>query len=763
MTNSIRDWVAQADANESIDMQWSKVKLIYFRELRDQLRDRRTLFTIAVLPILLYPLLGMSFLQVAQFTREHRSTICFIGAEDLTEEPRLFDGENFNELYCPAAESRLLKVLFENGDSSIADTDEYRERVRREIQAGRWDAAVYFPPEFADRLAAARGAWEHFANNPSAPPQEPATIPEPRIFTSTASDKSRMAADRVERVLRRWRDSIVRQNLQQSNMPRSATEPFQVLGTDVAEEVSKRAAIWSKILPFVVLIWALTGAFYPAIDLCAGEKERGTLETLLSSPAQRSEIVWGKLLTVMTFSMATALLNLASMGLTGTFIISQLSHLGGALRIGPPPLYSVIWLAIALVPVSALFSALSLAIAAFARSSKEGQYYLMPLLMITLPLMILPLLPAAELNWGTSLIPVAGMMLLLRCLIEGQFRDAFTFMPVVIVVTSGCCWIAIRWAIDQFNNESVIFREGERWSLGVWLRHLRRDRAATPSFGAAILCGVALLLVRFFASFLMSEPTGWNSFAWVTVISQFGLIACLPLFMTGLLTTSWRQTLLLRWPGGLSLIAAFMLAVLLHPAATAFNTLVQWLYPLNPDALAGTERFQNFFVQAPWWSRLLVLAITPAICEELAFRGFILSGLRHLGHKWAAIVVASLFFGAVHGLVQQSLSACAVGIAIGYIAVQTGSLLPCLIFHATYNSLSLTIGLQVPKWIGDYEWLSWIFRKVGEDLNYQPHVAICSSILAAGFLLWFHLLPFRASEEERLQQVLDGQLQSAIK
>ena len=56
--------------------------------------------------------------------------------------------------------------------------------------------------------------------------------------------------------------------------------------------------MWSKILPFVVLIWALTGAFYPAIDLCAGEKERGTLETLLSSPAQRSEIVWGKLLSV---------------------------------------------------------------------------------------------------------------------------------------------------------------------------------------------------------------------------------------------------------------------------------------------------------------------------------------------------------------------------------------------------------------------------------------------------------------------------------
>src|SRR6185295_943745 len=125
---------------------------------------------------------------------------------------------------------------------------------------------------------------------------------------------------------------------------------------DVAEKEQRSAAVWSKVLPFLLLIWALTGAFYPAVDLCAGEKERGTLETLLSSPAQRSEIVWGKLLTVMTFSMATALLNLVSMCGTGMFIIRQLEKLDGAglqLDIGPPPLAPLLWLVLALVPISA--------------------------------------------------------------------------------------------------------------------------------------------------------------------------------------------------------------------------------------------------------------------------------------------------------------------------------------------------------------------------------------------------------------------------
>src|ERR1700741_688457 len=112
----------------------------------------------------------------------------------------------------------------------------------------------------------------------------------------------------------------------------------------------RSAAMWSKVLPFLLLIWALTGAFYPAVDLCAGEKERGTLETLLSSPAERTEIVWGKLLTVMLFSMATVVLNIASMALTGTFILAQLEQFGA------PPISALWWLAVALVPVSALFS-----------------------------------------------------------------------------------------------------------------------------------------------------------------------------------------------------------------------------------------------------------------------------------------------------------------------------------------------------------------------------------------------------------------------
>ena len=102
-----------------------------------------------------------------------------------------------------------------------------------------------------------------------------------------------------------------------TSKPESYTEPIRVRAEDVATPSEVGGSVWSRLFPFLLVIMALTGAFYPAVDLCAGEKERGTMETLLISPASRSEIVMGKFLTVMLASVMTALLNLVSMGLTG--------------------------------------------------------------------------------------------------------------------------------------------------------------------------------------------------------------------------------------------------------------------------------------------------------------------------------------------------------------------------------------------------------------------------------------------------------------
>ncbi len=734
-------------------MNRTNVKLIFFREVRDQLRDRRTLFTIAVLPLLLYPLLGMSFLQVSQFMHEQPTRIWIVGAEYLPKDPPLLDGASFHSDLLTADESRLLTLDIVSPVPADVPPVNFAEHAREQIQGGKYAAVVRFPAGFAEALA-------RFRSTDRAPLEGDAAgkatqLPTPELIFDAASDRSRITNARIRRVLSTWQRAIVRQYLSDRNISPNVTDPFNIKDIDVSVEMSRRAAFWSKVLPFIVFVWALTGAFYPAVDLCAGEKERGTLETLLTSPAERSEIVLGKLLTIMGFSAATSLLNLLSMAITGTAVIVLKP---GQFPIGAPPVSALLWLLLALIPISALFSALALAIAAFARSTKEGQYYLMPLLLISLPLMILPMLPAVDLNLGTSLVPITGMMLLLRALVEGQFADAAVYAPPVLLVTAGCVYLAIRWAVDQFNNESVLFRESERADLRLWLRHLFRDRGATPSMAQAIACGMILLTIRFFATFAAQAPESWRDFAVMQFVTLVLLVGVPVLVMTALLTRSPRATLLLKSASPATLGMAFLLAVAIHPVAMLVTEGIQKLYPINEQVLQQLTGITQLMASAPSiWHILGLMALAPAICEELAFRGFILSGLRHLGSKWGAIVISSLFFGVTHGILQQSISAAMVGMVIGYLAVQTGSLLPCIVFHLVYNSLGLLVVFGCGSAVQESAWFGWLFLAQGEAVVYRWHLMLLGAMMSLLILNWFRRLPHSQTPEEELHKALSHQ------
>lgn len=729
-------------------MNWNNVKLIFGREVRDQLRDRRTLFMIAVLPLLLYPLLGMSFLQISQFLRDHAAKVLLVGLPNAPDLPPLVDGKQFaSDLFIAPERARLLEVTLEPDTTS--DAAAQQKRASELAQSGAYAVVVYFPPNFGKELVEFRKYLQRRDQGAAAVESPP--LPSPVMYYNAAKETSQLAHARVEQVLQGWTDAIGRQNLTASQVPLTAAKPFEVSTNDVAERTEHRAALWSKVLPFVLLLWALTGAFYPAVDLCAGEKERGTLETLLSSPAERIEIVWGKLLTIMLFSIATAVLNLLSMGITGAFVLGQMPNLGA------PPLWCFPVLLAALVPMAALFSALCLALAAFARSTKEGQYYLMPLVMITMPLTILPMSPGVELNLGNSLVPVTGVVLLLRTLLEGNWLQALPFVPVVVSVTLACCWFAINWATDQFNSESVLFRESERFDLNLWIRHLMRDRTDTPTVAHAVACGVLILLVQFFMNFALPRQ---DNLAALVAISQLVVIATPALLMTIMLTRSPAKTLLLTPPPVTSLAAVVVLAVCVHPLAKILQAVVMYLYPLS-DGIK--EEMGKMFVDTSMPVLLLMLAFVPAVCEELAFRGFILSGMRHMGHKWRAIVLSSIFFGLAHGVFQQSIVASLLGMVLGYIAVQTGSIFPGMLFHMLHNGLQILSTKIDARLIDGVPLLEWLINSdalVREDelapaQVYHWPVVVLAAMGACLVLYWLHRLPYARSQEETLQESIE--------
>ncbi|MEL7496892.1 MAG: ABC transporter permease subunit/CPBP intramembrane protease [Planctomycetota bacterium] len=727
-------------------MKWPNVKLIFFRELRDQMRDRRTLFTVAIMPMVLYPLMGMAMLQVAQFMREYPTKVWVVGHENLPESPPFIIEGELNGDFITPQDARLLQIcMSREGDQEFHKLiRQFREQsemthapqlvdqlIQSEMRSRGVDVAVFIPKPI--ELATEPFDETH--------PDQQRGSPSIYLFQNTAVDQSRIGAQRIRTALGHWQKALIKETLRENNVRASLIDGVRISEADVADKAGKKAAAWSKIFPFIVMIWSLTGAFYPAIDLCAGEKERGTFETLLSSPAARSEIAIGKLLTVMSFSMATSILNLLSMGFTGLFVVSRMggTAMGGGLPMVAPPIASIGWLLLALIPISALFSAVALAAAAFARSSKEGQYYLVPLMMISMPLMMVPMLPAAKLDFGSSLIPVSGLMLLLRGLIEGQYSECLKFAGPVCAVTLACCWFAIRWVVYQFNSESVLFRPSERFGVGTWFRYVMRERDQLPSFGSVILLAIVILVGKFFIGFVIQTPLNFGDFAKQTVIILVATIAVPTIMMALVLTRNARKSLKLHRCTLPMACAAVLAAILLNPAFTWFTSLVMYIYPPADDLFLLNETVGNIVSTSPGiWATIAVFALVPAIIEELAFRGFILSGFESMRNRWQAIVLASIFFGITHGVLQQSVITFGVGLVLGLIAIQTRSILPCILFHLTHNSLAVLLSAAEPTVIENSLILKTVLMTTdGVHYQYGMLPGIAMTVLGISLLVWF--------------------------
>jgi sodium transport system permease protein len=226
--------------------------------------------------------------------------------------------------------------------------------------------------------------------------------------------------------------------------------------------------------------------------------------------------------------------------------------------------------------------------------------------------------------------------------------------------------------------------------------------------------------------------------------------------MTFIFTSSPRQTLLLKWPPWLTIPAAALLAVVLHPAANCLQTLVQQLYPVSESVRPSLEQMTGVFRQADFWPLVLLIAVVPAICEELAFRGFILSGFRHLGHRWRAIIYSALLFGVTHGILQQSLIASLLGVVLGYLAVQSGSILPGMVFHVCHNTLAVANSRITSEMFWNWPLLRTIATPVkGGGCTFDWPVVAAGAL--AGFLLlaWFGRLPCPKSAEESLEEAIE--------
>ena len=771
-------------------MKWRNAFLIFRREVLDQLRDRRTLFMVAVLPLLLYPVMGIGMVQMTVLFSEQSRTVVILGADQLPLLPLVIDDRFSRTWFRASADANTLRVITdatakddkrsatdgiesakllqranrlrdllakslqlqsqvsearqtENSPAGQRLTEQLmnlNERINALFSLSEIQVLMIIPPEFKDNLERLHSALSRRDQTDS----WDFDFPRPVIVRNSADEKSVIAHNRVAAVVEEWERALLKAYLKDGGLPENLPNPVNPTNLDLAQRGQVAANVWAKLFPALLIIMALTGAFYPAVDLGAGEKERGTMETLLICPATRTEIVLGKFLTVMLFSCSTALLNLCSLGFTGKYMASLSAGGAAAAKLGDlalPPLLSLVWVVIMLLPLASLFSALCLALATFAKSSKEGQYYLTPLLMVTMGMTVFCSSSVTEIEPFYSVMPVVGPALLLKGLLKATAAstEIYFYVIPVLITSIGYSLLALWWAIEQFGSEEVLFREAERFDVRLWWRHLLRDKEPTPSFTEASFCFLVILLLQFVSMKAMQTAMlGANddNRALLTMqllmIQQIALIATPALIMGLMLTTSLRRTFSLRWPGYGQLMWAGLLPFAIHPMTLELQISLQWFFPKPPPGLAETLALMSSNDQ-PLWLVLLAFAGVPAICEELTFRGFLLSGFRRSGKIGVAIALSSLSFGMIHMIPQQVFNAALLGVVLGTICVRSGSLFLGIGFHFLYNALAILhgrLGGQIP----DAGLYGWLFRHEAGVLRYQPAL-LCMTTLAGMALI----------------------------
>jgi sodium transport system permease protein len=379
---------------------------VFRKEMTDLLRDRRTLMSMVVLPVLVFPLLFGVMSRVmdqAEKKAETEATTVALGRETL-----------------PPA----YRAAIEKSGLRIVEVDDARQAV----EANKTSTGLRLDPQ--SNLVT--------------------------VYAEGTRQASGIAADKLRSALGELRDTMVAERLRAANLEPSILRPFTVKRENVANERKMGGFILGSILGYIVILIMFSGGMYSAIDMSAGEKERKTMEALVASPASRTDIVLGKLFACVSATYLTALLTVSSLFLSltrGGMGMKGMEKMTGNV---PTDFNTIALLLIILLPVAVMAGSLMLAIALAARGFKEAQSYLTPLIMVVIFPALLGGLPGMELSPTLSLVPILNATQLIKAILQGDFPA----VPFFITCGANVAYAAMcfAFAVRSFNDEKVIFR-----------------------------------------------------------------------------------------------------------------------------------------------------------------------------------------------------------------------------------------------------------------------------------------------------------------
>jgi sodium transport system permease protein len=705
----------------------ARVMRLARKELRETLRDRRTIITLVVMPLLVYPILSLAFNQFLlssfQQSTQVRLRIATTNQDEwrllmllLTQGDQLLKERESSSANTPLSGGPILGADLGATEPLLSDNEIFP--LRGDLPASLEDLIRSNDIDLGVRLLPSEGSE---AKSESTRFQ--------LVFRPT-TPMSRQAANFVERRLRAINEYDLQQRLAAAGVRHAQRAIWRL--KPVADEQGH--SFWlGALVPLVLVLMTITGAVYPAIDLTAGERERGTLESLMAAPVPRLALLTAKYIAVVTVAMLTAVINLTAMTVT----IASSEHLGtllfGDQGLSPQSILAVLVL---LVLFAAFFSAVLLLITSFARSFKEAQAYLIPLMVVSLAPGFMSVMPGLELNPILSVTPLANIVLLTRDVLEGDAPLLWGAIAVLTTILYG--GLALALAARVFGSDAILY--GSEGSWGDLLRRPREPHGQTTISGALTTLAIIVplyvvssgLLVQLQMIALTSQLLAAAGISLILFLS----VPCVLARLQGVRLGAGFQ---LHWPRPLAVLAAVVLGCTLWPLAYDSIILCQHIgiASISAEKLAEHRPLLLSYIErlrtVPPAIVLLALAVCPAIGEELFFRGYLLGALRGKLPSWAAIGSTGMVFGLFHATVggliavERIISSTFLGLVLGWICWRTRSVLLGMVVHVLHNGLMLSLIYFAPQF------QSWGWDLQGE--RYLPLPLVIATTIFAGAAL----------------------------
>ncbi len=663
---------------DSAELSAARTLRLALKELREILRDRRMITTLVLMPLLVYPLLGvmvkrallsrLESIEAAPYRVLVESAGQVEWLRQLNEGAALLPPETADNL-----DNNPLAELAASADPEQPELEFFQPKdgstLEAGVRSGQADLGIRITvsdSESADR----RGSLS---------------------WTLIHRTDSQLSADARSCILKRLKalnDQHIRKTLKQHEI--EVLLPAEISEHMVVSETNTPAPLITFI-PLVLVLMTMTGAVYPAIDLTAGERERGTMEILIAAPVSRMTLLAGKFAAVLVVALLTASVNMLSMFATLFTLGLDSAVLGeSGLRIIPPVM-------LMMLVFSGFFAAVLLSITSIARSFKEAQAYLIPLMLMSLTPGMFCLMPDLRMGPLLAVTPLVNIVLAGRDLLQSQFN--LLMFSIVILSTTFYGVLALAVAARIFGSDYVLYGSTGSW-IGLLHRPLQRRTNVSPSTSVFSLAVVfPLFIVVGTIPGRLDEIFGLD----LSHVLLLNIVVFLVVFVA--VPMAVLQLSNVSFSSGLSMNPR---VPLLSIASAILFGISMWavLYELNlltgiasrAETLRRTlETLVEDLEKTPLSIKLLALAFAPALCEELFFRGFLQTSLRQRFSATAAVVASAVLFGLFHIVVRDSLfiermiPSTLMGVILGVMLERSGSVLPGMLLHVLHNGVLLCV------------------------------------------------------------------------